>query len=113
MFVKQLAQIECREAQLHQIREKHHRQNRVPGEKAEKTPLEHHHIGLSRNQHERIGTFLRKNSGGPAVKAGSFALNVVYNLQNSRSFLRVEIFTEIKAASSLALTTDSEYKFAG
>ena len=79
----------------------------------EKTPLEHHHIGLSQNQHEHIGTFLRKNSGDPAVKAGPFALNIVHNLQNSRSFLCVEISTEIKAASSLALTTDLEYKFAG
>lgn len=43
-------------------------QKHGPVEIVGNTPQEHHHIGLSQNLHEHIGTFLRKHAGDPAIK---------------------------------------------
>jgi hypothetical protein len=42
--------------------------NRHTGEKVPKTPQGHHHMGVSQNQYEHIGTFLNRTSGDPATK---------------------------------------------
>jgi hypothetical protein len=36
------------------------------------TPHEHHHIGVSQNHYEHIGTFLQKHSGDPAISVRIF-----------------------------------------
>lgn len=68
LFVKQLADIEHREARIRHIKA------RLPGakllqeERVSKSPEEHHHIGLSQNAYEHIGTFLCCGAGDPAIK---------------------------------------------
>jgi hypothetical protein len=47
-------------------------------EQVAKTSQEHHHIGVSQNHHEHIGTFLRRNAGDPAIKV-SIAAEKIYN----------------------------------
>src|SRR5882762_12004525 len=76
-FIRQLARIERREARLRRVRA------RLPGnggleEQVAKTPQEHHHIGVSQNHHEHIGTSLRRNAGDPAIKV-SIAAEKIYN----------------------------------
>jgi hypothetical protein len=65
-FIKQLAQIERRQARIRRIRARtaSHR----PREHVASTPHEHHHISVSQNDHEHIGTFLRDNTGDPAIQ---------------------------------------------
>jgi hypothetical protein len=65
-FIKQLARIERREARLRRIRAKLSKDN--TREAVGNTPHEHHHIGVSQNQFEHLGTFLRDHSGDPAIK---------------------------------------------
>jgi hypothetical protein len=62
--VKQLARIERREARLRRIRSKLERQSEIVA----KTLQEHHHIGLSQDLYQHIGTFLQRNAGDPAIK---------------------------------------------
>jgi hypothetical protein len=66
-FIKQLTQIERRQARIRRIKQKC-RQNR--NERVANTPEAHHHIGRSENQFEHIGTFLNAHAGDPAVKVG-------------------------------------------
>jgi hypothetical protein len=56
--------MERREARLRRIR------NKLPRnpEMVDKTLQKHHHIGLSQDSYEHIGTFIRRNAGDPAVK---------------------------------------------
>jgi hypothetical protein len=68
-FIKQLARIERREARLRRIRAKLSKEgsgNTI--EAVGNTPQEHHHIGVSQNQFEHLGTFLRDHSGDPSIK---------------------------------------------
>jgi hypothetical protein len=64
-FVKQLAQIERRQARIRRIRA---RDGTFPRERVDMSPVAHHHIGISQNDYLHIGTFLRKNLGDPAVR---------------------------------------------
>jgi len=68
LFVRQLAQIERREARLRKIRARHAKDGRVGAEKVAATPQEHHHIGVSQNQFEHIGSFLRIHGDDPATQ---------------------------------------------
>jgi hypothetical protein len=67
-FVRQLTQIERRENRLRRVRAKLVVAGLCPDELVAKTPQEHHHIGVSQNEYDHIGTFLQKNSGDPAIK---------------------------------------------
>lgn len=68
-FIKQLARIERREARLRRIRAKLSKgSSDNTREAVGTTPHEHHHIGVSQNQFEHLGTFLRDHSGDPAIK---------------------------------------------
>jgi hypothetical protein len=68
--VRQLARIERRQARLRLIRQK------VAGafpraarkERVSQDPDAHHHIGVSENHPEHIGSFLRAHDGDPAIK---------------------------------------------
>ena len=64
----QLARIERREARLRRIRAKLASAGESQGEPVERTPQEHHHIGVSQSHHEHIGSFLAKHTGDPAIK---------------------------------------------
>jgi hypothetical protein len=67
-FVKQLTHIERRIARLRRIRARLSGNGQGQNERVGTTPHEHHHIGLSENTYDHIGTFLQRNSGDPAVK---------------------------------------------
>jgi hypothetical protein len=67
LFVKQLAQIERRQARLRRIKAKLSPEAQARREAISKEPQQHHHIGRSQNQYEHIGTFLRRHAGDPAV----------------------------------------------
>jgi hypothetical protein len=70
-FIKQMAQIERRQARLRRIRRQlptHMIKQREP---VVKSPEEHHHIGFSQNNHEHIGTFLQKHTGDPAIQVSA------------------------------------------
>ena len=69
-YVKQITQIERRQARLHRLRAKldplEADEYENPGEA--KSPVAHHFIGASQNIYDHIGTFLRANADDPAVK---------------------------------------------
>ena len=67
-FIKQLAQIERREARLRRIRARLSKGSDNAGEAVGNTPHEHHHIRVSQKQSEHLGTFLRDHSEDPAIK---------------------------------------------
>jgi hypothetical protein len=67
LYIKQLAQIERREAHLRRIRARLP-ENRTWSEAVASTPKEHHHIGASQNNYEHIGTFLHNHADDPAVQ---------------------------------------------
>jgi hypothetical protein len=71
--VQQLAQIERREARLRRIKAKLVSPGQGWGETVARTPQQHHHIGISQNQYQHIGTFLQRNSGDPAVKVSAMS----------------------------------------
>jgi hypothetical protein len=73
LFVRQLAQIERREARLRRIRAR--LSNRTQCERVPGKMDQHHHIGVSQNQYEHIGTFLQKNARDPAIKVRCLLMN--------------------------------------
>ncbi|KIM78572.1 hypothetical protein PILCRDRAFT_11038 [Piloderma croceum F 1598] len=64
----QLTQIERRETCLCRIRAKLSTDHRIENEAVPTSPQEHHHIGVTENHYDHIGTFLRDNAGDPAIK---------------------------------------------
>jgi hypothetical protein len=76
-FVKQLTQIERRQARIRRIRVRLRDSLRIPHEPVAETPQEHHHIGLSQHQYEHIGTFLGQNAGDPAVKVRAAVIKLL------------------------------------
>ena len=68
LFVRQLAQIERREARLRRIRAGLSDAKRIQSEVVGSAPHEHHHIGVSQKNFEHIGTFLRRHTGDPAIR---------------------------------------------
>lgn len=94
-FVKQLTEIERREARIRRIRM---RLGRARGEQVPRSLEEHHHIGKSQNEFEHIGTFLRRNSGDPATKVRVLSLSLrAYELKQPRGCPGLP--SEAKAAS--------------
>ena len=89
MFVKQLVCIERREARLHCIRNKLGWQREVVASGLQ----EHHHIGLSQNRYEHIGTFLRRNAGDPAIRVRHHMILVIDML-----IFLTEFFAEVTRA---------------
>lgn len=68
-FVKQMTGIERREARIRRIREKLYSKGKKPADVPSiQDPHAHHHIGTSQNNHVDIGSFLRDNTGDPAIK---------------------------------------------
>lgn len=68
-FVKQLTQIERRQARLRRIKAQFpNRLNHKQADKIERNLRDHHNIGLSQYSYEHIGTFLRVHAEDPAVK---------------------------------------------
>jgi hypothetical protein len=66
--LKQLTQIERREARLRRIRARHREVGRPINEDIATTPEAHHIIGKSQNQPENIPLFLQKHARDPAIK---------------------------------------------
>jgi len=64
-YIYQITRIERRQARLRRIRRN---LNRNYSEVVEKTSQPHHHIGISQKLYVHVGTFLRENSGDPAIK---------------------------------------------
>jgi hypothetical protein len=67
-FVRQMARIERREFRLRRIRARLSGKSKMPCEAVGSAPHEHHHIGVSQNNFEHIGTFLQNHAGDPATK---------------------------------------------
>jgi hypothetical protein len=67
-FIKQLTQIERRQARIRRIRERCQKEGRSTSEKVASTVDSHHVIAKSQNHPESIPIFLQKNAGDPAVK---------------------------------------------
>jgi hypothetical protein len=63
--------MERRESRLRRIRAKLSA-NESQVEPVADTPQEHHHIGISQNQYEDIGIFLRTNAGDPAINVRAY-----------------------------------------
>jgi hypothetical protein len=78
-FIKQLTQIERRQARLRAIRARHKKAGIPQCEEVEICPEAHHVIGVSQNYPVNIPLFLHKFAGDPAVKVKT----VVYSLQRS------------------------------
>ncbi|OBZ65084.1 hypothetical protein A0H81_14943 [Grifola frondosa] len=66
-FVRQLTQIERRQARIRAIRNRYNRAADTPKEEIDNSPNEHYHMGKSQNHREVLGPFLLKNSDDPAV----------------------------------------------
>jgi hypothetical protein len=68
-FVRQLTQIERRQARLRRIRTRCKESRRSTGEEIATSPDVHHVIGQSQNHPVHIPTFLQDNADDPAIKA--------------------------------------------
>jgi hypothetical protein len=76
--VRQLAQIERRQARIRRIRQK---MAGLPasGMKHDhlvNDPEVHHHIGAAENHAQHLGSFLKANSGDPAIAVGLLRLRL-------------------------------------
>ena len=67
-FIKQLTQIERRQARLRRIRARHKEAGRPTHEEVPISLNAHHVIGKSQNYPEHIPSFLQNNASDPAVK---------------------------------------------
>jgi hypothetical protein len=67
-FIKQLTQIERRQARLRRIRARHHEAGKPANEAVATAPEAHHIIGKSQNYPQNIPLFLQKYAGDPAIK---------------------------------------------
>lgn len=67
-YVKQLAQIERRQARLRRIHARRSQPGKPPCEEVPTTPEARYVIGKTQNQPENISLFLQKYAGDPAVK---------------------------------------------
>lgn len=86
VFVRQLAQIERREARLRRIRARTDNSVQYQEDPMASTPQQHHHIGISQNHWQHVGTFLQGNAGDPAVLV-NFATEYFQVLQSDRSLV--------------------------
>jgi hypothetical protein len=59
LFIRQLARIERQETHCGRIRARLPGEGRIQSEAVGGTPHEHHHISVSQNYFEHIGTFLQ------------------------------------------------------
>jgi hypothetical protein len=91
----QLTRIERREARLRRIRAKFVKSQSEP---IEKTPQEHHHIGVSQKYYEHIGTFLTKNAGDPAIRVHT--ITEMISGSANMSFFVTGLFAQVEKASS-------------
>lgn len=67
-FIKQIAQIERRQARIRRIRAKLRKTGNVLHEDVARSPEAHHHIGKSQNFAENIHSFVRENKDDPAIQ---------------------------------------------
>ncbi|KIM74574.1 hypothetical protein PILCRDRAFT_14341 [Piloderma croceum F 1598] len=104
-FIKQMACIERRQARIRRIRARSGAGSSTQCEQCANTPQEHHHIGLSQNQHQHIGTFLRTNAGDPAVKDFLPKLKR-HLLPRILSMLQVENLQDQTLLTDIQLPTD-------
>jgi hypothetical protein len=72
--------MERRESRLRRIRERLSSEGRLASEPVARTPLEHHHIGISEKNHENIGHFLRTCTGDPAIQVQIIAVMIAPRL---------------------------------
>ena len=76
----QLARIEHRKAHLRRLHQNLPSEDSCSHSKAELgalDPTQHHHIGVSENLPEHIGTFLRNHSSDPAIKVFTFFIMLI------------------------------------
>lgn len=67
-FVRQMTQIERRQARIRRIRARNLASNKMETETVDRDPEVHHRIAKSQNQPEHLGQFVHKHSGDPAIK---------------------------------------------
>jgi hypothetical protein len=67
-FLKQITQIERRQARIRRIRARFQKAGNVLDKDIATSPEAHHVIGVSQNFPENIPIFLQKNTRDPAIK---------------------------------------------
>lgn len=67
-FVKQMAQIERRQARIRRIHSRHFPEMKAQTVRSNIMPDVHHHVGTSEACWENVRLFVQKHSGDPAVK---------------------------------------------
>ena len=70
-FIKQLTQIEWRQASIRRLRENLASTGTLTIEDVLSAPEAHHNIGKSQNYPVMIGQFLQRHAGDPAVTVGN------------------------------------------
>ena len=76
-FVRQMTQIERRQARVRRIRARNFKVNKPETENVPRDPDTHHHIGKSQNEPEHVSLFVQKYEGDPAVKVRAVDNNPV------------------------------------
>jgi hypothetical protein len=76
-FVRQMTQIERRQASVRRIRARNFKANKPETENVARDPDTHHHIGKSQNEPEHVSLFVQKYEGDPAVKVRAVDNNPV------------------------------------
>lgn len=72
-FVRQLTQIERREARLRRIQQRQpHQVPRADVHEVVSNPQLHNHIGQSEKLYDGMGQYLRNHAGDPAIKVNNF-----------------------------------------
>src|ERR1700733_13239137 len=98
-FVRQLTQIERRQARIRRIRAHYQQAGRPASEEVASTTEPHHVIGNSQNYPENIPNFLQKYAGDPAVKVNQLSMGSYLCLTVYQDFvpkLRSHILPRIK-----------------
>ena len=67
-FLRQMTQIERRQARLRRIRARHRMAGKPLDEVVATTPEAHHSIGISQNHPENVTLFVQNHMGDPAIK---------------------------------------------
>ena len=74
-FVKQLTRIEHRQAHIRCISDKIVQRPHVEITELARSPLVHHHIGMTQKHPVHIGTYLRSHQGDLAIKVSPTIFN--------------------------------------
>jgi hypothetical protein len=96
--IKQLTQIERRQARIHRIRQNLDGRHSIKDSDIAVSPDVRYHVGSTQNHPENIPLFLQKHAGDPAIKVSHFI--AASQLQISHTQVQTEFCPSLESTSS-------------